>query len=160
MISKWRIMFFICGLCVSCVGGWLGFQRPNDFIEIVELTATIISILVGLSLALLAVLSTSVEISKEEVRRGSFSQRVAEIARRDDGFLIDGQYALFWVYYLTLISAMAARWVLNEPMEEINIITRLIYGAFSFLSCFSLFLSSLLPSLIHAVARQRKSMGK
>ena len=84
--------------------------------------------------------------------------RLATVAASDDSDIYDGQVFIFYVYYLSLILAVALKFVsLSIPDFYAHSWGKYLIFTFTFISTFSLLWSSTLPSLLRSIASSRTS---
>jgi ABC-type Fe3+ transport system permease subunit len=152
----WFLFSFLLSGCVA----YISYSAPDKVSPLTDLLATILSILIGISLAISAILSSSHCLNDSDYKDDSEKKRVATILRSDDLSLIDGQTFIFWCYYLALILAISLKMassgmaiISEEPI--INIIS----SAFSFIACFSILWSATLPTLLRQINIQRKNLN-
>lgn len=159
MISKLRVAWAIVCLALSILCGVSAFETPSHFVGLIDLVATIISILIGISLALTSVLSSRPAVGDTHFSSLDEKLRVEEILASDDSWLIEGQHLLFWLYYMALIFALVAKWHVGIPLVEASeMVRRIIIGCFVFFSTGAFLMSANLPALFKQVSSQRKSL--
>lgn len=159
MISKFRIGWAILSFVLSILFGFSAFEAPSHFVGLIDLFATIISILIGISLALTSVLSSRPSVSDAHFSSSDERLRVEEVLAGDDSRLIEGQHLLFWLYYLALISSLVAKWHVGVPVGEASeILHQVIMGFFMFFSTGAFLMSANLPALFVQVSKQRKRL--
>lgn len=159
MISKLRIIWAILCLAMSIIIGVSAFETPSYFVGLIDLVATIISILIGISLALTSVLSSRPVVSDVHFSSLDEKLRVEEVLATEDSWLIEGQHLLFWLYYIALILALVAKWHVGIPLAEASeMCRRIIMCCFIFFSTGSFLMSANLPALFKQVSNQRKSL--
>lgn len=132
-----------------------------QLIPLIDLLATIVSILIGVSLAISAVLSSRPNIGMKNYTTEEEKSRIEKILKNDDCSLIEGQNIIFWFYYLTLLLAVLFKWTSSvgvEGGELPQIFLHAIASAFGFVSTLALLWSATLPSLLRSVNMQRKEM--
>jgi len=163
-ISYKKIIWFL--LCVSISGyiSYVAYHTPVKFIPLVDLLATILSILIGLSLAISAILSSRPSINQTRYNYDE-QKRLEKTVRLADLMLIESQTIIFWFYYISLILAVILKFVsANMTPEELNFLVekelyiRILTAAFSFVTTLSLLWSATLPSLLRGINMQRKGL--
>ncbi len=163
VVSKKKMVWCAVSLLVSCTVGHEAYQQPEKFAPLIDLLATIVSILIGISLAISAVLSNRPSIGTGSYANEEEKKRIEKILKRDDRSLIEGQNLVFWLYYATLIMALVFKWV-SIPQtgvtEEIytTFCIRIIAGGFGAVSSLALLWSATLPSLLRSINVQRKDL--
>lgn len=158
-LKKKIIWFFTSCLISGCVG-FIAYQQPSKFSFLIDLLATIISILIGISLAISAVLSTRPSIGTSYSINPEEKKRIQTILKKDDHSLLAGQNIIFWFYYLALILAVIFKWVISSFSENPDFIyfVKIISGLFGFISSLALLWSATLPALLQAINLQRKDL--
>ena len=162
-ISRKKIVWLGSSAALSIFVGYNAFLQPAQLIPLIDLLATIVSILIGVSLAISAVLSTRPAIGSMNYTNAEEKKRIEKILKHDDRSLIEGQNIIFWFYYLTLILAVIFKWITTAPAENTEIISSLLHvkiiaGAFGSVSTLALLWSATLPSLLKSVNMQRKNL--
>ena len=159
MISKLRIIWLFAALLCSVTLAYFAFNKPLNFVGLIDLTATILSILIGVSLALTAVLGTKLSINSSKVSSDSLRERMEEVIADDDSAIIDGQFYIFWLYYVALLLALSSKWLAQGVTEAtITELIRIVIAVFVFFSTFALLMSANLPFLLRQVSTQRKEL--
>ncbi len=131
------------------------------FVPFTDLLATIISILIGISLAISAILSTRPKLSNQYYEDDTEKKRLENLIKEDDLKLQDGQFLLFWFYYISLLLAVVLKflgieWTDADKLEiDANIILKSTSALFVFIASLSLLWSATLPSLLKKINSQR-----
>ncbi len=150
--SKVRIIVFVLAFVLSCIASYLAIDLGDKIPQLTDLLATIISILIGVSLAISALLSPS----RKDANPHSVSGRVATVAAADDANIYDGQIFMFYIYYASLILAVAIKFIsLFDPLFYTHLYGDILVVLFVFISTFSLLWSATLPQLLRAIAASR-----
>jgi hypothetical protein len=157
-ISWAKGMWFVASLIISGYLSFVAFNDPLKFVQFTDLLATIISILIGLSLAISAILSTRPTISNFRYGNEEERKRLEEILKKDDLKLQDGQFLLFWFYYGSLISAVVLKFMGIQVTDEANIYLKVTSAGFVFIASLSLLWSATLPSLLKSISSQRQEL--
>ncbi|MFA5592706.1 MAG: hypothetical protein WC989_05280 [Micavibrio sp.] len=158
-VSIRKIVWLLIAVGVSAYVAYLAYGSPLKFIPLTDLLATILSILIGISLAISAVLSSRPSLSQSDYKDEAERKRMEKIIKSDDMHLIDGQAMIFWSYYLALILAVVLKWLsLDEPVTGAEMHIKILSSAFSFIACFSLLWSATLPTLLRQINVQRKNL--
>jgi len=87
------------------------FKNPEKFIPMSDLLATIIAILIGVSLAISAVLASPPKIDKALYASSEDGKRAQKILDNNYTSMLDAQKYLFWVYYASLMLAVCLKFV-------------------------------------------------
>lgn len=160
IVSKKKMAWCALSLLASGIVGYEAYQQPEQFASLIDLLATIVSILIGISLAISAVLSSRPSVGSGSYANEEEKKRIEKILKRDDRSLIDGQNLVFWLYYATLISALAFKWISAQDTIPANaqIYVKAIAGAFGAVASLALLWSATLPSLLRSINIQRKDL--
>lgn len=153
-ISWVNIAWFIFSVAISSYVALVAFSEPLKFVPFTDLLATILSILIGLSLAIAAILSSRPIISTDHFKSENEKRRLEKILREDDTKLQDGQFLLFWFYYISLILAVVLKFIGVEGSETLCL--KIISSGFAFIASLSLLWSATLPSLLKKLNEQRR----
>ena len=133
-------------------------MEPSKFLGFTDLLATVISILIGISLAISAILSTRSRVSNSISSLEDERLRISKLADIDDAKLLGGQAIIFWFYYISLILAVLLKYLGIEYGSVDSpdpIIFKVISSLFASISCLSLLWSATLPSLLKGINSQR-----
>ena len=125
----------------------------------VDLLATIISILVGVSLAVIAVLVSPFSASSEKAKDEFEAKRITNIVHEHDEILALGQILLFGLYLLALLSALIFKWMFVPDVNAHSDNLRSLAALTGFLGILAFFWSARLPFMLSAISRQRKALG-
>ncbi len=155
-----KTTWFVLSLSAAASLSYIAYNDPTKFIPFTDLLATIISILIGASLAISSILTTRPKISEQHYSNKQEKNRIEKIIRRDDIKLQNGQFLLFWFYYIALLLAITLKFagihmVEIQPASENYFILQLISASFAFVSSLSLLWSATLPSLLRDINHQR-----
>lgn len=149
-------------MATACAGltAYLAFQEPERFAAIVDLAATVISILMSVSLALMAFLSSPFSVSEDFSKDSGERKRINSVIQRDDGDFFDGQLMLFAVYFISLGALLMLKWHIVLPNgDEVSRYVRTLSAIAAFASVISFFWSARLPSMLRNLAKQRRDFG-
>jgi hypothetical protein len=159
MTSWIRVVWLLVSLVAAGAVGRKAFHDPTQFIDLIDLFATILSILIGVSLALTAVLSTKPVSSSTNFRSSDEQKRVEELVAQDDAWIIEGQHILFWLYYVALLLALIAKWFSRDvDPNGVDAMLRYLISSFMFVASLALLMSANLPMLLREVTKQRKEL--
>lgn len=161
-LSGQKILWFFGSLFVSGYVGYCAFMQPEKFAPLVDLLATIVSILIGVSLAISAVLSSRPTIGNSSYANEDERKRIEQTINKDDKTLIEGQNIIFWFYYSTLLLAVIFKWltvsIAGYDTQLLNTQhVKVVSGLFALVSSMSLLWSATLPSLLRNISIQRKN---
>lgn len=137
------------------------FEKPEVLLELVDLLASIISILAGVSLAVIAVLASPFSVRTNSDISPDEATRIDRVVSADDDVLTSGQVVIFFLYLVTLAFLILFKWVYHDnvfPNDEK--VVKYLASAAGGLAVFSFLWSARLPVVLAKVARQRKSLGQ
>lgn len=160
MISVGSIAWFLISLISACAAGYMAFEDAEKFAEVVELLATIISILIGVSLAVIAVLISPFSVSSSTISEKDEAARISKLIKSDDETLARGQLFFFWIYFAALALALVFSWITAGSstdysawhLKTLACLTAAV-GVFAFLW------SARLPLMLQRISRQRRTLG-
>lgn len=160
IVSKKKMVWCALSMIASSIVGYEAYQQPERFTPLIDLLATIVSILIGISLAISAVLSSRPSIGSSSYTTEEEKKRIEKVLKHDDRSLIDGQNIVFWLYYVTLIFALAFKWISVQGFasESAQIYVKVIAGVFGAVASLALLWSATLPSLLRSINIQRKDL--
>lgn len=157
MISKIKQVWFIVSILISITFAFAAYKNPEKFIPMSDLLATIIAILIGVSLAISAVLANPPKINEAEHVTIEDGVRAQKVLNRNYTSMLDGQKYLFWIYYLALMLAVCLKFVsiyfggeANSQFYDTSFF-KFVATAFAFVSSLALLWSATLPTLLHQV---------
>lgn len=159
-ISWIKAVWFIISVIISSCLSYVAFHDPLKFVPFTDLLATIISILIGLSLAISAILSTRPKLATTHYGSEEEKIRLEDILKKDDLKLQDGQFLLFWFYYASLILAVVLKFMGIQwgETDDSNLYLKLASAGFVFIASLSLLWSATLPSLLKSINTQRQGL--
>lgn len=157
MSSKIKRAWFIISVLVSIAFAVAAFKNPEKFIPMSDLLATIIAILIGVSLAVSAVLASPPKIDEALYASSEDGKRAQKILDNNYTSMLDAQKYLFWVYYSSLMLAVCLKFVdiyfggQANPAFHDTMFFKVVATAFAFVSSLALLWSATLPTLLHQV---------
>ena len=157
-LSKIRIGWFLFSIVCAAFAGNLSLKIGSKIVDLTDLLATIISILIGVSLAISAVLSSRPAV-KTSVPSVPLTRLQRELSLQDRK-LFNGQMFIFLIYYFSLILAVLVK-IASLYDENFMQSTggKIIAVLFIFISTFSLLWSITLPFMLRAIIKQRESIS-
>lgn len=156
--KRWVLWFSIC-IIIAILAGYLAYQDPLRYVGIVDLLASIISILVGVSLAVTAVLMSPFSVSAKKVGDEYEAERLTKVVAGDDESFALGQFLLFGMFLLTLFFALVCKWLVFGQVAPIGIASRSLSAISAATAIFSLLWSVRLPFMLSLLAQQRKTLN-
>ncbi|MBO6789995.1 MAG: hypothetical protein JJ894_05585 [Dinoroseobacter sp.] len=157
--SKVTFVWFAVTVGVSITFCMSAYSDPSKFASIVDLLSAIISILVGVSLAVVAVLVVPVSIAKKHLKDQFEAQRMNNIVSNDDEALVVGQIVVFMLFFAALFGALVFKWLYDPSVQTPGNFVKISAGVGAFLGVFSFLWSARLPFLLVEVAKQRRHLG-
>jgi len=159
-ISVSKTIWLCASILAALSCGAAAFLHPLRFASLSDLLATVISIMIGISLAISAILSSRPQLSSDHYKTQEERHRIEGIIKRDYAALNAGQYILFWCYYISLLLAILLKFlniydVSTDVEVNVSMTFKIISSAFAFASCFALLWSATLPSLLRKINIQR-----
>lgn len=159
MAYRGSIIWLIITLITASVAGYFAFSDPKQFSSVVDLLATVISVLIGVSLAVIAVLSSPFSIAHEKTKDSDEAVRMKNLVKKDDEILADGQMWLFRIYYTALFLALIFKWVTaDETINFCSIYIKLLACITATIGMLAFFWSARLPRMLQKISRQRRSL--
>jgi len=154
----WLVWFVISTLLAAFSAG-SAFDDPLRYAGVIDLLTSIISILIGVSLAVTAVLVSPFSVSIEKAKDQFEAERMSKVVAGEDTTLAIGQLVLFILFLAALFAALAFKWVVLSPVDPMPVSTKWLGSVSAFLGVFSLLWSIRLPFMLNALARQRRALG-
>ncbi|MEP6343824.1 MAG: hypothetical protein ABJ275_10970 [Maricaulaceae bacterium] len=157
MGSKLKKAWFIITVVISIIFAVVAFKSPDKFIPMSDLLATIIAILIGVSLAISAVLASPPKIDEAIYASSEDRKRAQKILDENYISMLEAQKYLFWVYYISLMLAVCLKFVdiyfdgKANPALYNTIGFKVVATAFACVSSLALLWSATLPTLLHQV---------
>lgn len=154
----------IAWLCVSLIAAglasYVAYADAEKFAAIVDLLATIISILIGVSLAVIAVLTSPFSVSENAVADADEANRVTKLAKKDDETLASGQLVLFWIYFGALALALLFSWITaGDATDYEKWHLKALASVTAAIGIFAFMWSARLPLILQKVSSQRRTLG-
>lgn len=172
-MSIYRILWFGFSLVISVAIGVFVFQNPVSVFPMIDLIATIISILLGISLAISAILvNPPIKVIQNKIAKKKSSilsgnaviadsdeaKRIEKSVRKNYTQQLEGQYFLFWIYYLCLLAAILLKFLSAKKVTPCGYLTcdslylSTIAFVFAVLTTFAFLWSALLPSVLKQIS--------
>lgn len=160
MVERGSIFWLMVSLVAAFSAGYFALCDPERFAGVVELLATIISILIGVSLAVIAVLNSPFSVSEGNAKDRDEASRMTKLVKRDDDNIATGQLILFRVYYVALFLALAFKWLTaGELTDFTQLHIRIFAGATATVGVLAFCWSARLPLMLQRISSQRRSLG-
>lgn len=160
MVERGSIFWLVVSLVAAVSAGYFAFCDPEKFSGVVDLLATIISILIGVSLAVIAVLSSPFSVSQDNAKDSDEASRMTKLLKQDDEDIANGQLLLFRVYYVALFLALAFKWLTADELTDFfQLHIRILAGATATVGILAFFCSARLPLMLQRISSHRRSLG-
>lgn len=160
MVDRGSIIWLVVSLASAVAAGFYAYADPAKFMGVVDLLATIISILVGVSLAVIAVLTSPFTVSQDFSEDREETRRVDKLVANDDEALASGQLLFFWVYFVSLGCALVFSWLTTG--DEIDFAQGHLKwwaGITAAIGVFAFAWSARLPVMLKRIAKLRRTLG-
>lgn len=160
MVRLGSIIWAIICLCAACCAGVFAYSDAAKFSGVVDLLATIITILIGVSLAVIAVLSSPFSVSETNAKDTDEAARMSKLIKQDDDEFSRGQVLLFWVYYVALFLALSFKWIIaGDAVDFSQLHIRILAAITATICTLAFFWSARLPLLLQQLSSQRRKLG-
>jgi len=160
MVERGSIIWLIVSLAVASAAGYFAFCDAEKFSNVVDLLATIISILIGVSLAVIAVLSSPFSVSQNSAKDSDEASRMTKLVKQDDDDIANGQLLLFRIYYVALFLALAFKWVIAGDATDFDQMhIRVLAGITATIGILAFCWSARLPLMLQKISSQRRYLG-
>ncbi|MFK8035534.1 MAG: hypothetical protein AB8B94_15460 [Hyphomicrobiales bacterium] len=160
MVGRGSIAWLIVSLIAAGLAGYVAYGDPEKFAAIVDLLATIISILIGVSLAVIAVLTSPFSVSEETVADEDEAVRMTRLVKKDDETLASGQLMFFWIYFGSLASALLFGWMTaGDATDYSNWYLKTLACVTASVGVFAFMWSARLPLMLQRISSQRRMLG-
>ncbi|MFC0200530.1 hypothetical protein [Paracoccus rhizosphaerae] len=160
MITRGAIAWFIICLIAAVCAGVSAWMNPEKFSGVVSLLATIISILVGVSLAVIAVLNSPFSVSEKVAGNDGEAGRMTRVIRQDEDTLAGGQLIFFWIYFGALALSLLFNWMSSgKGVVYDTYIMRALASATASVGIFAFLWSTRLPLMLKQISSQRRRLS-
>ena len=135
-----RLFWIALGIISGGFAAYIAYDEPERFGQIVDLAATVISILISVSLALMAFLSAPFTVNSAFSKDQEERRRVERTIANDDGDFFDGQLVLFALFFVALGALLVLKWNTSMPSDVFeSTLVRCLSGLAAFTSTLSFF---------------------
>lgn len=160
MIRHGSIAWLSVSLIAAGVAGHFAYGDAEKFAAIVDLLATIISILIGVSLAIIAVLTSPFSVSENAVADADEAVRVTKLVKKDDETLASGQLMFFWIYFGALALALLFSWATaGDATDYDKWHLKALASVTAAIGVFAFMWSARLPLMLQKISSQRRTLG-
>lgn len=146
-------------ITISLFVAYSVFLQPNRLAELSPTLATVTSILMAVSLAISALVSTPFEPVGVSVKDGK-RLRVKSALVGDELAVGYSQAILFYLYLVSLGASLVLWWIVDQDADSWKISIQLFAGFAGFIFSFSFILSAFLPSLLMSIIATRRELSK
>lgn len=150
-----RIIFFFICVISGFTFGFFSFENPKQFLSIVDMLVSILSMIVGVSLAVAAILGAAPSVKHGGLMNASEVERVERIIGIDDQYLYNGQFYSLVFYFVAIMVCVFLKWH-AYGVEEYGFSLKLFSGVAGGLSLTLILWSLRLPLLLRAIVWQRR----
>ncbi|MGX9357515.1 hypothetical protein ACS3SW_20730 [Roseobacteraceae bacterium S113] len=160
MVKYSSIAWLSVSLIAAGLAGYVAYGDAEKFAAIVDLLATIISILIGVSLAVIAVLTSPFSVSPNAVSDADEAVRMTKLVKRDDETLASGQLMFFWIYFGALALALLFSWTTaGDATDYGKWHLKALASVTAAVGIFAFMWSARLPLMLQKISRQRRTLG-
>jgi hypothetical protein len=142
---------------ISIVFGFLGYNFPIVVQGVAEIIITSLSIIFGLSLALVAMVSANIIVSSDKVPKDEVRQLIKRDITSDNLLILDRQKYAVLVFLAAIVSGILHLAVVD--LFSVERPAKISAAIFLSLSSFSFSIACRLPFTIAAIARRNFYLG-
>jgi hypothetical protein len=147
-------------LIAALGAGYLAFIDPQSFLSVSGIFASVLSVLVGVSLATIAVLSTPFQAAVGSNMTRDYETRLKKSIEVEEVRLSIGQLIIFYSVLFSLVLVILSNWVATPYLElPPTKLMRILSAGTAMPSVFSLLWSARLPYLLFAISKQRRELS-
>lgn len=157
MKIKGTFVLFLSSIIASSVAAIFAFGAAESFLKVVPLFAAIITVFIGVSLAVVAVLASPVIVAMTD--EPDEADRVKAIVNNQDRNIAGGQVFVFLSYFAALFLIVVFSWMGSGAatnFDEFGI--KLLSATTAFFCFFAFFWTTRMPSMLINLAAQRRSL--
>lgn len=160
LIKHGSIAWLSVSLIAAGLAGYVAYDDAAKFAEIVDLLATIISILIGVSLAVIAVLTSPFSVAESAAADEDEAARMTKLVKKDDETLASGQLMFFWIYFGALALALLFSWTTaGDATDYSKWYLKVLACATASVGVFAFMWSARLPLMLQRISSQRRTLG-
>tara|TARA_R110002072_G_scaffold9481_2_gene45847 strand:+ start:1707 stop:2198 length:492 start_codon:yes stop_codon:yes gene_type:complete len=153
------VLWLVVSVAAAIFAGRMAFLDPLQFDNAVDMLATIVSILTGVSLAVIAVLVSPFSVSLHSAKDEFETERINKVVQKDEVLLATGQVLFFLVFLFSLVLALLFSWLFDPDLDEVSDAIRWLAAITAFVGIFALLWSARLPFLLASISKRRNSLG-
>lgn len=152
----WILVCFASAVCA----GFVAYSDPNSFLKVSGILASVLSVLVGVSLAIIAVLSTPFQANVLPGQTRDDTKRLNASVASEEVMLTIGQLIIFYSILFSLVLVIVLNWVaISHSDIPPTTLLKLLSALTASFSVFSLLWSAWLPYLLFAISKQRRDLS-
>ena len=160
MFRHGSIAWLSVSVIAAAIAGYVAYDDAEKFAAIVDLLATIISILIGVSLAVFAVLTSPFSVSVSAVTDEDEAARVTKLVKKDDETLASGQLMFFWIYFGAPALALLFSWATaGDATDYSQWYLKTLACITASVGVFAFMWSARLPLMLQRISSQRRTLG-
>ncbi len=160
MVRHGSIAWLSVSLFAAGLAGYVAYGDAAKFASIVDLLATIISILIGVSLAVIAVLTSPFSVSEKAAADADEAARITKLVQKDDETLASGQLMFFWIYFGALALALLFSWTTaGDATDYDQWHLKTLASVTAAIGVFAFMWSARLPLMLQKISSQRRTLG-
>lgn len=144
---------FLVAAVLGVIGLLLGYRDPKAALAIVDTVAAVSAILVGSSLAIVAILASPMPI-----KQSPHTKSVERILNENDVRLATQQVFVFLGFYMNLLTAVGLKYVASLSFNHV-FLERVTASVFLGSLLFAFVMSVYLPFLIKSLIAKRKGVS-
>jgi len=153
------IWITVC-LVAAFIAGYIAFIDPRSFLNVSGIFALVLSVLVGVSLAIIAVLSTPFQANLGTNQPRDFEKRLNKELEVEEVRLSIGQLIIFYSILFALVLVILFNWFAVSYSDlPPTTLMRVLAAVTAMSSVFSLLWPARLPYLLFAVSKQRRELS-
>jgi drug/metabolite transporter (DMT)-like permease len=153
--------WLVLSLAAAALAGYFAYLDAEKILGAVDMLATFISILIGASLAVIAVLSSPFSVSEKSAKDSNEAARKTKLVKQDDETRHWSMpTAAFRTFYAALFLALAFKWVTAGETIDFSLMhIKLLACVTAVVGIMAFFCSARLPRMLQRIASQRRSLG-
>lgn len=159
-MKSWSALWLFFCLLSSVIAAYHAYSDPYKFFGVVELLTLIISILTGISLAVIAVLSSPFVASRNISKDPEALQRIDKIVKNEEEIYSSGQIIFFWLFFTGLALALLFTWSASgKNVDFDSVFLKTLAGTTAAVGVFAFLWSARLPLMLQRISRQRRDLS-
>jgi hypothetical protein len=165
MEYKFSVFWLLVCAAVALVVSICSYSHYSAFVGVIDLLASVVSILCGVSLAVVAVLNTPFSVGKGIGSQADETGRIQTVLIEDEKLMISVQVMFFLLLFVTISFLVCLKFLSGIFAAEIETGTvgklfKLFTSLTAFISIFSFLWSARLPVILQRIASLRRDLSK